>query len=73
VFTQRMFVGLDVHARSVIGHAVDVLTGEVQLRRLPSDPGLVGRWLQSLPQPVKAAYEAGPTGYGLVRFESHRV
>ena len=24
-------------------------------------------WLQSLPGPVRVAYEAGPTGYGLAR------
>jgi transposase len=68
VFRQRTFAGLDVHARSVIGHAVDELTGEVQRRLLPSDPSEVCRWLESLPQPVKAAYEAGPTGYRLARF-----
>jgi transposase len=68
VFTQRTFVGLDVHARSVTGHAMDESTGQVWQRKLPADPRLVCRWLQSLPQPVKAAYEAGPTGYGLARF-----
>ena len=26
------------------------------------------RWLSGLPQPVKVAYEAGPTGFGLARF-----
>ena len=65
---QRTFVGLDVHARSVVGHALDELTGEVWQRRLPADPAEVCRWLQSLPGPVSATYEAGPTGYGLARF-----
>jgi transposase len=64
---QRTFAGLDVHARSVTGHAMDEWTGEVWQRRLPADPAEVRRWLQSLPQPVRAAYEAGPTGYGLAR------
>jgi transposase len=58
----RTFAGLDVHARSVSGHAMDELTGEVWQRLLPADPVEVGRWLESLPQPVKATYEAGPTG-----------
>ena len=64
----RTFAGLDVHARSVSGHAMDEWTGEVWQRLLPADPVEVGRWLESLPQPVKATYEAGPTGYGLARF-----
>jgi transposase len=46
---------------------MDEWTGEVWQRRLPADPAEVRRWLQSLPQPVRAAYEAGPTGYGLAR------
>jgi hypothetical protein len=29
VSRQRTFVGLDVHARSVVGHAVDESTGQV--------------------------------------------
>jgi transposase len=64
----RTFAGLDVHARSVTGHAMDELTGEVWQRLLSADPVEVSRWLESLPQPVKATYEAGPTGYGLARF-----
>ena len=65
---QRTFAGLDVHARSVTGYAVDELTGEVWQRRLPAAPAEVCGWLQSLPRPVMAAYEAGPTGYGLAGF-----
>ena len=46
MFRQRTFVGLDVHARSVVGHAMDEHTGEVWQQRLPADPpgdlGLVG-------------------------------
>jgi transposase len=68
VFRQRTFVGLDVHARSVVGHVMDEHTGEVWQQRLPTDrPGIWG-WLESLPQPVKVTYEAGPTGYSLARF-----
>jgi transposase len=46
---------------------MDEWTGEVWQQRLPGDPVQVRRWLQSLPQPVMAAYEAGPTGFGLAR------
>lgn len=68
MFRQRTFVGLDVHARSVVGHALDEHTGEVWQQRLPTDPPGIWGWLESLPQPVKVTYEAGPTGYGLARF-----
>jgi transposase len=58
---------LDVHAWSVTGHALDGVTGEVWQRKLTPDPADVLGWLQRLPQPVTAAYEAGPTGFGLAR------
>lgn len=65
---QRTSVGLDVHARSVTGCALDGQTGEVFERVLRPDPAEIAAWLGSLPQPVCVAYEAGPTGYGLARF-----
>jgi transposase len=64
---QRTSVGLDVHARSVVGCGLDVSTGEVLRARLtPAHDDVVG-WLRSLPGPVKVTYEAGPTGFGLAR------
>jgi transposase len=68
VSRQRTFVGLDVHARSVVGHAIDESTGQVWQQLLPTDPPGIWGWLESLPQPVKVTYEAGPTGYELARF-----
>jgi transposase len=68
VSSERTFVGLDVHAWSVTGHALDAVTGEIWQRKLTPDPADVWRWVQGLPQPVKVTYEAGPTGFGLVRF-----
>jgi len=62
-----MSVGLDVHARPVAA-ALDGVTGEVHRRRLTPDPGEILSWVQSLPGPVRVAYEAGPTGFGLARF-----
>jgi transposase len=61
------FAGLDVHARSTHAAAVDVLTGELRRARfgIGSEPVLA--WLQQLPQPVYACYEAGPTGFALYR------
>ena len=32
------------------------------------DPAEIAAWIQSLPQPWAATYEAGPTGFGLFRF-----
>ncbi|MGH3940577.1 MAG: IS110 family transposase [Pseudonocardiaceae bacterium] len=65
---QRTSVGLDVHARSVVGCGLDGQTGELFERRLIPDHGQILRWLRSLPGPVAVAYEAGPTGFGLARF-----
>jgi transposase len=59
--------GFDVHARSIDGAAVHVPTGE--LLRIRFGGGVEGpiEWLRSLPGPVWACYEAGPTGFGLYR------
>jgi transposase len=59
--------GFDVHARSIDGAAVHVPTGE--LLRIRFGGGVEGpiEWLRSLPGPVRACYEAGPTGFGLYR------
>jgi transposase len=63
----RTSVGLDVHARSVLGCALDGDTGEVLQRRLCPDHGEIVAWLSDLPGPVAVTYEAGPTGFGLAR------
>jgi transposase len=67
VQVERTSVGLDVHARSVVGCAIDGLTGEIHKVRLAPDHGDVLAWLKRLPGPVRVAYEAGPTGFGLAR------
>ncbi len=61
------WAGLDVHARSTHAAAVDAMTGE--LSRMRFGPGVDGpvAWLAELPGPVRACYEAGPTGFGLYR------
>jgi transposase len=61
------WVGLDVHARSTQAAAIDTLTGE--LTRLRFGPGTAApvAWLRELRGPVRACYEAGPTGFGLYR------
>jgi transposase len=64
---QRTSIGLDVHARSVIAHAIDHDTGDVFEQRFTRPDGQVVEWLATLPGKVQAVYEAGPTGYGLAR------
>jgi transposase len=67
VIGQRTSVGLDVHARSVVGCGLDVQTGEVLRTRLTPAHEQVIDWLRALPGPVRVTYEAGPTGFGLAR------
>jgi transposase len=67
VFTERMSVGLDVHARSVAAAAIDSVTGELVQAKLTPSHEHIRSWIQALPGPAAAAYEAGPTGFGLSR------
>ena len=60
------WVGLDVHARSVVAGVIDQGSGELRSLRLPAGEETVA-WLQTLQAPVRVVYEAGPTGYGLAR------
>jgi transposase len=61
------WVGLDVHARKVVAGVLDAGSGEVRSLRAPSLPVETVGWLQQFAAPVRVAYEAGPTGYGLAR------
>lgn len=61
------WVGLDVHARSVLASVLDAESGELRTRSVPAASEQTVAWLETLPQPVRVAYEAGPTGYGLAR------
>jgi transposase len=63
----RSWVGLDVHARSVLAVMIDGESGELRSRRLSGTTSEVVEFCGSLPGPTRAAYEAGPTGYGLAR------
>src|SRR5688572_27809286 len=61
------WVGLDVHAHASAVAIFDDVTGEVITRRVNGRPIEVLAVLRELRAPVRAVYEAGPTGYGLVR------
>jgi transposase len=62
------WAAMDVHARSTHAASLDVVSGELSRQRF--DTGAlepVVDWLVGLPGPVRACYEAGPTGFGLYR------
>ena len=63
----RTLVGLDVHATKVVAAVLDVETGELAFFMLGGDVGQAVGLCAGLPRPVRAAYEAGPTGYALAR------
>ena len=46
---------------------LDGESGELRCWRVPALAAETVVWLQRLPGPVRVAYEAGPTGYGLAR------
>ncbi|CAA9526455.1 MAG: Mobile element protein [uncultured Solirubrobacteraceae bacterium] len=63
----RSLVGVDVHANKVVAAVLDAETGELQCFGISGDVGEAAGLCAGLPRPVRAAYEAGPTGYGLAR------
>ena len=63
----RTVVGLDVHATKIAAAVLDVETGELQFFGMTADIEKAAGFCAALPGPVRAAYEAGPTGYGLAR------
>jgi transposase len=58
---------LDVHARKVVAGVLDAGSGELRSLRAPTLPLETVEWLRQFAAPVRVAYEAGPTGYGLAR------
>jgi transposase len=65
-------VGLDVHASQTHAAILDCATGELRGVRLRMAPTKVVEFLADLPGPVRAVYEAGPTGFGLARAAAER-
>lgn len=61
------WVGLDVHARTTWAGVLDAASGELRVQAVSPRSEEAVAWLQGLPRPVRVAYEAGPTGYGLAR------
>ena len=67
MLAERTCVGLDVHARSVVGCAIDDEAGEIRTQRVSPKTEAIVEWVLAQPGPVAVTYEAGPTGYGLAR------
>ena len=66
-------VGLDVHQAQTVAAVLDPVTGELRVQRLRGEPsGVVPVFLEELDRPVRAVYEAGPTGFALARVAEQR-
>lgn len=63
----RTLVGLDVHAAKIVAAVLDAVSGELRTFRMKGDAVEAAGFCAGLPRPVRVAYEAGPTGYGLAR------
>jgi hypothetical protein len=61
VMNKRTYVGLDVHARSLKGCAIDYGTGEIVRQGLAANHAGTVEWVSGLPSPALVGYEAGPT------------
>jgi len=66
-------VGLDVHRAQSVAAVLDPVTGELSVQRLRGAPAaVVPAFLAGLERPVRAVYEAGPTGFALARAAAER-
>src|SRR5215217_157466 len=63
----RTWAAFDVHVSGVVAATLERDSGELRVRRLPGDSGAVVEFVAGLPGPVRATYEAGPTGFTLAR------
>src|ERR1035437_4485492 len=63
----KTLVGLDVHARKIVAAVLDAETGQLQTFSMDGDAAGAAGFCAGLARPVRVAYEAGPTGYGLAR------
>ena len=61
------WIGLDAHARGVVAAVIDEASGEVVVARAPVGVDELVGWGRGYPGPVRVAYEAGRTGFGLSR------
>lgn len=63
----RTWAAFDVHVSGVVAATLDRESGQLAVRRLAGRSEEVAAFAAALPGPVKATYEAGPTGFVLAR------
>jgi len=63
----RTWAAFDVHVSGVVAATLDRDSGQLQVQRLPGSSEEVTAFATTLPGPVRATYEAGPTGFVLAR------
>ena len=61
-----------MHATKIVAAVLDVETGELSRFAMDGESTGAAGFCAGLPMPVRVAYEAGPTGYGLARELSRR-
>src|SRR5215211_6990127 len=63
----KTWAAFDVHVGGVVVVTLDSESGELRVQRLSGRSGDVAAFAANLPGPVRATYEAGPTGFVLAR------
>jgi transposase len=63
----RTWAAFDVHVSGVVAATLERDSGELRLQRLPGCSDDVVAFAAALPGPVRATYEAGPSGFVLAR------
>ena len=63
----KTWAAFDVHVSGVVAAVLDRDSGELRVQRLPGRSDEVAAFAAALPGPVRATYEAGPTGFVLAR------
>ncbi|HEY2595436.1 MAG TPA: IS110 family transposase [Chloroflexota bacterium] len=56
-----------MHATKIVAAVLDAETGQLQCFSMSGETDKAAAFCAELPRPVRVAYEAGPTGYGLAR------
>jgi transposase len=63
----KTWVALDVHVSQTVAAVLDRESGELRRQRLSGRTDEVAAFVAGLEGPVRATYEAGPTGFALAR------
>lgn len=50
---EHTFIGLDVHAVNVVGHALNPATGEISNHTMAADPAVVLEWVRRFEPPLR--------------------